>query len=165
MGLSASVIGGILGTPRNAVLGKTFRIGLSRKEQNSQEILEPRATRKPPPRLTSPEDLLTIAANRSAAARKNTCSSEGRPIRPPLARPDTSWHPGSIATPDIGVGDPAIMHLRRNSCRFPIGDPKRDDFRFCCRTAAPNHPYCTGHAAIVYVPKQQHKVSSQEARS
>ena len=35
------------------------------------------------------------------------------------------------------------------ACRWPIGDPCDDDFRFCCESA--RGTYCAGHARIAYV--------------
>lgn len=47
-----------------------------------------------------------------------------------------------------------ILELRENMCRWPLGEPTRDDFRFCGakRPKDSNLPYCAYHAGIAYVP-------------
>lgn len=52
-----------------------------------------------------------------------------------------------------------ILALRQNSCRYPIGDPQRDGFRFCCAEAAPGTSYCPHHAAIAYMPAYRRGMS------
>ena len=38
----------------------------------------------------------------------------------------------------------------RNTCSWPIGDPKTDDFKFCTEQSEPGRPYCTTHCAMAY---------------
>ena len=45
-----------------------------------------------------------------------------------------------------------IMELREHMCRWPLGDPGREDFRFCGSRISPGGPYCAHHAAIAYQP-------------
>ena len=47
---------------------------------------------------------------------------------------------------------PDIMELREHMCRWPLGDPGREDFRFCGSRVGPSGPYCTHHASIAYQP-------------
>lgn len=44
-----------------------------------------------------------------------------------------------------------VNDLTSTSCRWPIGDPKDEDFHFCGKTALPGKPYCLEHAAVAYV--------------
>jgi GcrA cell cycle regulator len=38
-----------------------------------------------------------------------------------------------------------ISDLERHDCRWPIGDPRHADFRFCGAPQAPLRPYCEFH--------------------
>ena len=61
----------------------------------------------------------------------------------------------------LGVSDDAVRSkLRRQQkeaaerdrgrCKWPIGDPMRDDFRWCPEKAIIGKPYCAEHMAIGY---------------
>ena len=53
----------------------------------------------------------------------------------------------------------AVTCLLRHSCRFPIEDPRRIAFRFCCRTTVPHSAYWMEHAAKAYlsVPRTEER--------
>ena len=38
----------------------------------------------------------------------------------------------------------------RNTCSWPIGDPKTDGFSFCGAPVVPGRPYCAEHCAAAY---------------
>lgn len=42
----------------------------------------------------------------------------------------------------------AVMSLRSNSCRFPIGEVGAPDFRFCCEPRDVGSSYCAEHRAV-----------------
>jgi len=42
-----------------------------------------------------------------------------------------------------------ITQLKPNSCRWPLGDPSRPDFRYC-GAHADTWPYCQAHRALAY---------------
>lgn len=44
-----------------------------------------------------------------------------------------------------------VNDLTMTSCRWPIGDPKDEDFHFCGKEAIPGKPYCMEHAGVAYV--------------
>jgi len=44
-----------------------------------------------------------------------------------------------------------LTDLTHNTCRWPIGDPKHEDFRFCGKPVYPGKPYCLDHCAQAYV--------------
>ena len=47
-----------------------------------------------------------------------------------------------------------LLQLKFNSCRWPIGDPKLSDFRFCGKTRVAHCSYCPEHKAISYRPSR-----------
>ncbi len=49
-------------------------------------------------------------------------------------------------------------------CRWPVGDPRSPDFRFCGCTAHEGLPYCVDHARVAYqnVSKRTRGASSNE---
>jgi GcrA cell cycle regulator len=45
-----------------------------------------------------------------------------------------------------------ILALTERMCKWPVGDPKHQDFHFCGKNALPGMPYCAEHAALAYQP-------------
>lgn len=60
-------------------------------------------------------------------------------------------------------GKTSLMDLKINSCRWPIGDPKDKDFRFCGKTAITGKPYCPEHCKIAYTSLKE--LASQNAKA
>ena len=73
----------------------------------------------------------------------------------PMLEPEVEARPEPRPIEDIVIPMServTIMELREQMCRWPLGDPGRDDFRFCGGRIAPGGPYCTHHAQIAYQP-------------
>jgi hypothetical protein len=47
-----------------------------------------------------------------------------------------------------------LLELTSRTCRWPIGDPKKEDFCFCGATVQ-RRPYCEVHRALAYAPPQR----------
>ncbi len=47
-------------------------------------------------------------------------------------------------------GGATILSLTASTCRWPIGDPGDDDFRFCGGPANIEQPYCEYHSQLAY---------------
>jgi GcrA cell cycle regulator len=123
-GLSASLIAAKLGgVTRNAVIGKSIRLGLPRRGKAS-----PTSARRPAPRRNP-------AAPMSAP--------RGRDHRGHLvAAPQPTMHEGD--TPRIATLDLEPWH-----CRWPCGDPSEAGATrplFCGAAKQPGLPYCLAHA-------------------
>ena len=48
-----------------------------------------------------------------------------------------------------------ILTIREHMCKWPIGDPSKDNFRFCGRKTDPSTPYCDAHSAVAYQPSRR----------
>ena len=126
-GLSASQIASKMGgVTRNAVIGKVHRLGLSG-----------RAAPATPQRGRSYDhdfDDLDGLADEPA-------------MKPIVAEPEF------IAPIVLEGGDKAtVATLKNHMCKWPIGDPARDDFHFCGQGAPTGKSYCAYHARVAFQP-------------
>lgn len=145
-GFSASDIAGRLGggLTRNAVIGKAHRLKLS------VGIAAARGTGVSSLRSTAPSS--TIADIKSSRKRVMlrplpvvpTPSSipVAKPIQRESFRTNFDNAKRSEGIPVTKAGD--------RHCRWPVGDPRSPDFRFCGCNVHEGLPYCTDHARVAY---------------
>ena len=57
-----------------------------------------------------------------------------------------------------------LIDLSSQTCRWPIGDPKHDNFHFCGDSIVPGKPYCAEHCAAAYVGSNKASRSEEPAR-
>jgi GcrA cell cycle regulator len=132
--LSASQIAARLGISHNAVLGKARRMGIA--------FLRAHASRPTPvPDIKKKKSSMVgfnfyvqktaipmpIESDRSAASRA---------FGPPIVIPAGSEHLRGAAW--------AVLSLGPTHCRFPVGDPRSPDFRFCGAPRVGKN-YCCEH--------------------
>lgn len=58
------------------------------------------------------------------------------------------------------VGMVRLIDLKINTCRWPIGDPKDEDFHFCGEQTVTGKPYCLAHCQEAYLnmaPEEEKK--------
>lgn len=129
-GLSAAQIANKMGgVTRNAVIGKVHRLGLSG-----------RATPAKPQRgcRTPAEDK---ASGGSAPA------PEVKSVIP---------EPEFAAPLVLESGDrTTVSTIKNNMCKWPIGDPAKDDFHFCGQPTLSGKSYCAYHAHLAFQPPQR----------
>jgi len=142
-GFSASDIAGRLGggLTRNAVIGKAHRLKLSagaaargaavglRSVPTSSGVAEIKASRKrvmlrPLPVLPTPSTTPKVIQRES--------------YRSPV---------DAFAKRSEGI---AVTKAGDRHCRWPVGDPRSPDFRFCGCNVHEGLPYCTDHARVAY---------------
>ena len=125
----------IRGATRNAIIGKLSRMGLTnnyappRKYRPRAPKPEPETTFfKDPPRR-GPEDSQPLGGRASIAPQ-------------PDARPEVFVE----ETEPPSRAPASILTLNYRTCRWPIGDPRDDDFHFCGKTKPlSSKPYCESH--------------------
>ena len=140
-GLSASLIAARLGdVTRNSVIGKVHRLGLSGRATKSTSKGR-RAEKTAPQPQPKTRTRIPCCAVDGALALKPVAKPEPapRPLLTVVARPEEE-----PATPGV-----TILELKEHMCRWPEGDPKTPDFRFCGRSRVDDRPYCARHARLV----------------
>jgi GcrA cell cycle regulator len=55
----------------------------------------------------------------------------------------------------------ALTELTERTCKWPIGDPMKEDFHFCGCEIADSAPYCTYHAKLAYQPVSERRKAAR----
>lgn len=137
-GLSSSQIGAQLGVSRNAVIGKVHRLGLHvpRAEQRPGSMARPTSNdhrnRNRKLVLTPPK---IIQMRRLAEKMRAADPAAFLPTVPPS---------------EPGVPGVSILDLTPKHCRWPLGDPRDPDFRYCGDDHVSGRPYCIKHCCEAY---------------
>lgn len=180
-GLTFSQIGFALGRTKNSVMGRYTRLKNMRKnhspdtyriavpavnEDEVKRILELRKSGLTPPAIAK-------IINRSADAVRRqiklhchieTFSVRDRAISPSLGQVRefrSSRSESYMCFSDMG--GVTLEELKPDTCRWPVGDPKKDDFRYCGGAALLGRSYCRHHHAIAYRYSSTTSLEQREA--
>lgn len=66
-----------------------------------------------------------------------------------------SSRPSPIRRTEKQEAGPGIMALNERMCRWPVGDPRDEDFHFCGKASVPGLPYCGDHCRTAYQPTRR----------
>lgn len=137
----AKLIGG--GVTRNAVIGKAHRLKLSGRISPIQENsrVETGASRVVSTPRKSQKSTLAKVSNREIIAT----------IQLPVIQEDYCFGDGV-----------SLVDLKERMCRWPIGDPKEDGFKFCGGPSEEGIPYCHHHARVAYQTNTKSKLRIDE---
>jgi GcrA cell cycle regulator len=128
---------------RNAIIGKISRLGLTLMGQPNQPKHHPlRVTEKKRRsgrrKQSAPEAVAPVTPVPSR--RPVEQSKEARVVIPPEAPAPPPPYPGRSMAASY-----AVIALKPDDCRWPIGHVGEKDFRFCCAPRAGGNPYCEDH--------------------
>lgn len=153
-GLSASQIAAQLGgVSRNAVIGKVHRLNLpgrakaggATSARSQKRVTMPAQSR---PAAFAPRTI-TRTVTRPAGA---TMLKEEVDIE---ALEEMVVSSSNVVVP-IFKRVPLIK-LTERTCKWPLGDPLKDDFCFCGNDSPDNTPYCTYHQKLAYQPSAERR--------
>ena len=162
-GQSASKIGLTLGTTRNSVIGKCHRIGV---QLHSRRVYAEPRHGKPP------TDLKRQARNATPGGASNKSGVRiGVTRTPTTTQADNAtianWLHAATHVAVTGlqpsVNPPRLVtmaQLGTASCRFPLGDPCDESFRFCGAVREGSGPYCGPCAKRCYIVPPPAKLRS-----
>ena len=142
-GLSASQIATTLGgVSRNAVIGKIHRLGLSGRVKSTR-----------PARRTSSQQA-PVARTRPAAPppQQARVMAVGSAVVKVVEREVYEPAPEPVVEAEVvplrnGI---TLDELKASSCRWPVGDPSSDEFRYCGAHTGAGDTYCAAHADIAF---------------
>lgn len=157
-GLSASQIAAQLGgVSRNAVIGKVHRLCLpGRAKAGGAATARPakRAAAAAPRAQTFMPRTVTRTVTRAAGA---TMLKE---------EVETDLYVETVMQPSSNVVVPisrrlTLTELTERTCKWPVGDPMKEDFHFCGNDSSDGSPYCTYHARLAYQPSAERRRASR----
>ena len=143
-GLTTAEIGKRLNVTKNSIVGKVHRLGLSGRPSPIKKKNE-----------ENPAEGNKAAEDAPAVSSKNTESTQLK--KEPVKVEKTSMPAGSPVMASSAKNEPAkkgmmsLMDLDNHTCRWPLGDPKDENFHFCGRKVKIGQTYCEEHANIAYV--------------
>lgn len=139
-GLTTGEIGKRLGVSKNSIVGKVHRLQLDarpspiKKKSEQEEELEKTAVAR-----TSAEE----ADKKIKSSDKKTTEKALKPAPKKDAIP--------AAAPLRNPGNIKLTDLDNHTCRWPLGDPKDENFHFCGKKVRLGQTYCEEHSAQAYV--------------
>ena len=121
-GLTANEIAKKLGVSKNSIVGKVHRLCL---------------TARPSP-IKRKEDMATEAE----FGFEETVKPEEKivPVKEPVVT-QSSEAKGKVKLVDLG----------NHTCRWPLGDPRDEDFSFCGKKVRAGQTYCDEHSVMAYI--------------
>ena len=128
-GLTTGEIGKRLGVSKNSIVGKVHRLQLDAR---------PSPIKKKDEEQENAAVAATAETKQAAVKTKTEKKTEPREEKPAVVRKNIA-------------GDVKLTDLDNHTCRWPIGDPKDENFHFCGRKVRIGQTYCEEHAALAYV--------------
>ena len=180
-GLTTGEIGKRLGVSKNSIVGKVHRLQLDArpspiKKKGDQTENTKSSVAEKKTKLKTEEDKkpsVTKATNKTVQTKEvketkaavtpkaevvsapKTVPSEKKPIKPVAEKTPYVSENFFTAQPKQPAknynGNAKLTDLDNHTCRWPLGDPKDDNFHFCGRKVKVGQTYCDEHAALAYV--------------
>lgn len=175
-GVTTGEIGRRLNISKNSIVGKVHRLGLSgrpspiKKKSDSAETKsadKPVAKKAAPVKEPKPAKQQPVETQAQKAEPKPTAKPVHTPepkaepvAKPVLSKPAVDNDEEDIAlAKSMAMPEPqknkkeflSLTDLDNHTCRWPVGDPKDDNFHFCGKKVRLGQTYCEEHAAIAYV--------------
>ena len=136
-GLTTGEIGKRLGVSKNSIVGKVHRLQLdARPSPIKKKEEEPQVTEEIQVKDTPAKN----KTDKKVSEPESKAPEKTAPIIAPVA-----------AVEKKNNGYVRLTDLDNHTCRWPIGDPKDENFHFCGKKVRIGQTYCEEHAALAYV--------------
>jgi len=156
-GLSASQIAAQLGgVSRNAVIGKVHRLCLPGRAKAGGSTAATRAAKRP----AAPAPRAPTFASRATTATRTVTRPSGSTMLKEEIEIDSAEEPAFVPAGNVVVPilkRLALTDLTERTCKWPVGDPMKEDFYFCGNESPDASPYCTYHAKMAYQPVSERR--------
>lgn len=165
-GLTTGEIGKRLGVSKNSIVGKVHRLQLDArpspiKKKEEIEIAEKKTAqtevKKPQPEKAEKKPaaekvaVKPVETTDESTVSKTTKTTVEKTVKPAKAEKEVSFAPKATAPTKTYNGNAKLTDLDNHTCRWPIGDPKDENFHFCGRKVRMGQTYCEEHATLAYV--------------
>jgi GcrA cell cycle regulator len=159
-GLSASQIAAQLGgVSRNAVIGKVHRLSLPGRAKAGGTTAARSQKRAAVPTHSGQTRQQTTFGPRNATMTRTVTRNIGATMLKEEVELDTlevmETNADNVVVP-IFRRVP-LVRLTERTCKWPIGDPLKEDFCFCGNDSPDTSPYCAFHQKLAYQPSAERR--------
>ena len=140
-GMTTGQIAKALNVTKNSIIGKVHRLCLTARPSPIKKASSPKNDSK------NVKTTVKTATDNSEKAQKQTDKAPEESI---IVKNDDK---SLLCKENYTVEETNIplVKLDNHTCRWPVGDPRDDDFCFCGKRVKTGQTYCEEHAAIAYV--------------
>ncbi|APO66238.1 GcrA family cell cycle regulator [Rhizobium mongolense] len=159
-GLSASQIAAQLGgVSRNAVIGKVHRLSLPGRAKAGGATTTARAPKRNTSAVRAPNYASRMATRTVTRQQGATMLKEEVEID---LMEEMDYRPATNVVVPISrrLG---LTELTERTCKWPVGDPLKDDFHFCGCDSPDSSPYCSYHQRLAYQPVNERRRTAARA--
>ena len=145
-GMTTGQIAKALNVTKNSIIGKVHRLCLTARPSPIKKSSTPK---------TETED------KKTASKTKKACKTSEKKEKTSEKKVEKTIKEKVVEPKEVKVVEPApkvveetnipLVKLDNHTCRWPLGDPKDDDFCFCGKRIKTGQTYCEEHAAVAYV--------------
>ena len=189
-GITAGDIAKQLGdVSRNAVIGKAHRLGLSSQPSGGAEKSKAVAKASVAKKAAAPVKAAPVAKQKAAApapakakatAPAKAVAKAAPPAKVEVKAKEVAVAKAAVKMPPVSnvpVEDRPVARAyaalsavmgaaaSERACKWPIGDPRKADFHFCCASAEPGFPYCYEHACMAYQSSSRKRPTDEDKRA
>ena len=161
-GLTTGEIGKRLGVSKNSIVGKVHRLQLDarpspikKKDEISDEKTQEQTTALADEKAPAKDKEDNKSAVKAKPAAKSAAPAAETKAEPAPAKIVKALEKTFVSKPAAPAktynGNAKLTDLDNHTCRWPIGDPKDENFHFCGRKIRMGQTYCEEHAALAYV--------------
>ncbi len=140
-GMTTGQIAKVLNVTKNSIIGKVHRLCLTARPSPIKKTSSSKNDAKNMKSLQKP------VADNIEKSHKQTNSSIDDTV---LIKNDEK----NLSTQELFSMEETnipLVKLDNHTCRWPLGDPRDDDFCFCGKRVKTGQTYCEEHAAVAYV--------------
>lgn len=139
-GMTTGQIAKALNVTKNSIIGKVHRLCLTARPSPIKKTDAPKETT-----VQGKEKLKTQdTANKGKVSAQK--EKEDVPATPKIVKEKQP-----AAKPAVETSRIPLVKLDNHTCRWPLGDPRDEDFCFCGKKIKTGQTYCEEHAAVAYV--------------
>lgn len=132
-GMTTGQIAKALNVTKNSIIGKVHRLCLTARPSPIKKVSET-SEKKSTHTEKSPKSAKLII-------KETEFSNTETQIKESVSQPVCPAEETNIP----------LVKLDNHTCRWPLGDPRDDDFCFCGKRVKTGQTYCEEHAAVAYV--------------
>ena len=158
-GMTTGQIAKALNVTKNSIIGKVHRLCLTARPSPIKKSATPKNTDAEDKKTTTKakKTCKTSTKNEKPAENKVEDKVETKVEK----KVEKAVKEKTVATKEVKPAEASpkfveetnipLVKLDNHTCRWPLGDPKDNDFCFCGKRIKTGQTYCEEHAAVAYV--------------